>query len=108
MPADIPAAEPEPDVITAPQLKHLKTLLTSHGMDRDRGLTVYEEVTGRRVNSTKDLTRREASLVIDTLIRLEVVAGEDLALLLYRLAEINQPGSEQFGGLADVHREEPE
>lgn len=100
-PATHPAPEPDPDVITAPQLKHLKTLLTSHGLDRNRGLTVYEEVTGRRVNSTKDLTRREASLVIDTLIRLEVVAGEDLAMLLYRLAEINQPGAEQFG-------EEPE
>lgn len=62
--------EPEAEPITKAQLTKLHTLLTRAGItDRDEGLAYYAQVIGRDVASSKDLTKAEASKVID---RLEV------------------------------------
>jgi hypothetical protein len=59
---------PTPDAITAAQLKALHAALTGMGIkDRDRGLLMLSKIAGRDVASTKDLTKAEASKVIDAL-----------------------------------------
>ena len=65
---ETPAPTPSGDNITAAQLKALHAALTGMGIkDRDRGLLMLSKIAGRDVASTKDLTKSEASKVIDAL-----------------------------------------
>lgn len=63
--------EAAPDPITPSQLKALHASLTDAGLgakeQRDDALRFYAETIGREVASSKDLTRAEASRVIDAL-----------------------------------------
>lgn len=72
-----------PGVITASSLKMLHVMLNKVGMgnDRDRALAFYAEHggTGRRVESSKDLTRVEAKRIIDALVALEAELARDEA-----------------------------
>jgi hypothetical protein len=57
-----------PSLITPAQLKALHAALNAAGMsDRDQALAYYAGITGRDVASSKDLTKAEASAVIDAL-----------------------------------------
>lgn len=65
-----PAAEREPAVpaATKAQLTALHTLLTKLDItDRDAGLEVISNLAGRAVESSKDLTKTEATMLIDAL-----------------------------------------
>lgn len=64
---DRPQAGPGP--ITTAQLGALHGALNAAGLgnDRDAALRFYAETVGREVESSKDLTKREASQVIDAL-----------------------------------------
>ena len=65
---ETPAPTTSGDNITAAQLKALHAALTGMGIkDRDRGLLMLSKIAGRDVASTKDLTKSEASKVIDAL-----------------------------------------
>ena len=65
---ETPAPTTSGDNITAAQLKALHAALTGMGIkDRDRGLLMLSKIAGRDVASTKDLTKAEASKVIDAL-----------------------------------------
>lgn len=68
-----PESEPEaPGVplITQAQLKALHATLADQGIaDRDAGLEVISNLAGRRIETTKDLTMTEASMVLDALKR---------------------------------------
>jgi len=57
---------PEPS-ITAAQLKALHTLLGKAEMDRDAAISWFCQRTGRDITSSKDLTKHEASELIDAL-----------------------------------------
>lgn len=68
-PVDAEVVE-EPDTgeaITDPQLKKVNAMLREAGHDRASALAWASEVLGRPVDSTKSLTTREASLLIDRL-----------------------------------------
>lgn len=59
---------PPADPITRPQSAKLHALLKENGADnRDAGLAIVSALVGRAVASTKDLTKAEASNVIDQL-----------------------------------------
>jgi len=59
---------PEAEPITPAQLKALQASLRDAGItDRDDALALYKDVTGREIDSSKHLTRDEASDVIDRL-----------------------------------------
>lgn len=71
-----PTPEPEPEEpdteapepsITAAQLKALHTLLGRAEMDRDAAIAWFCQRTDRDITSSKDLTKREASELIDAL-----------------------------------------
>lgn len=68
-----PEPEPEPplpmeDLITAPQMKKLHALFNEKGFqDRDDRLAYVNEIVGIEVGSSKDLTKDQASRVIDAL-----------------------------------------
>ncbi|MGW9541946.1 recombinase RecT [Streptomyces anthocyanicus] len=63
---DVVDAEVEPAMVTKAQLAALHASLSDIGItDREDGLTYVSEVVGRTIASTKDLTRDEASRVID-------------------------------------------
>lgn len=70
---DGPAAEPaEPsgDTITSAQTKKMGALMREHGLtDRDTALIFVATTIGREVSSRSDLTKAEASSVIDALQR---------------------------------------
>jgi hypothetical protein len=69
----LPDAPPAPpDAITPEQLSRLGKALTNLSMDKGSALAFYESTTGRVVDSSKALTRGEASAVIDGL---EALAG---------------------------------
>lgn len=62
------APAPAPGGITAPQQKKLHALLNETGRgDRDIALVWMSGVIGRELTTTKELTKREAVTVIDTL-----------------------------------------
>lgn len=64
--AQVVEAEVEPAMVTKAQLAALHASLSDIGItDREDGLTYVSEVVGRTIASTKDLTRDEASRVID-------------------------------------------
>lgn len=73
-----PADEPQsadPDPITQPQIKKMAAAMNELGMtDRDMALAYVADVIGRSVESRNDLTKDEASRVIDALER--DLAGE--------------------------------
>lgn len=64
-----PEDEPEPaDGITTAQSKKLHATLRELGIgDRDAGLKMLSDILARDIGTTRDLTREEASMVIDTL-----------------------------------------
>jgi hypothetical protein len=62
-----PEPAPQPDPITDAQLRKLHTLLSKHSMDRDQGLAYIGNLVGRDVESSKGLSKAEASTVIDDL-----------------------------------------
>jgi hypothetical protein len=74
--------------ITDPQMRKLQTVFTKHDV-RARGdrLLIATQLAGREFDSAKDLTTGEASVVIDTLERVAIVAGEQFGDLLARLIE---------------------
>lgn len=76
-----PAPEPEPPAepgITAPQSKKLYALLREHGKeDKDTALVYIAGVIGRPIESTKELTKREAIKVIDAMETPAEPAGGD-------------------------------
>lgn len=76
--ADAPAAEPEPAPvqravlpITDPQMRMLGAVMAQLGVtgdgSRERRLTIASAIAGRPLDSSKDLTKDEASTVLDTL-----------------------------------------
>lgn len=68
-PLDIPYSEP----ITDAQVKMLAASMNKQGItDRDDALAYVAEVIGRQVDSRKDLTKDEASRVIDSLLFLSI------------------------------------
>jgi hypothetical protein len=73
--AEEPPAEPEPaqaDTITDAQMKKMRALLTSVGMkDRGQVLQYVRGVVGHEIESSKALTKAEASAVIEALSDLE-------------------------------------
>jgi hypothetical protein len=73
--AEEPPAEPEPaqaDTITDAQMKKMRALLTSVGMkDRGQILQYVRGVVGHEIESSKALTKAEASAVIEALSDLE-------------------------------------
>ena len=72
--------------ITDPQMRKLQTVFTKHGI-RARGdrLLTASQLAGRDIDSAKDLTAAEASVVIDTLERVNAIAGEEFGDFLSRL-----------------------
>ena len=83
-----PAPPPDPapdartpqglDPITRPQLAALHAALNGAGItERDEALAYYAATIGRPVESSKDLTRDEASKVIDALHRLALPQPEE-------------------------------
>jgi protein-disulfide isomerase-like protein with CxxC motif len=74
--------------ITDPQMRKMQTVFTKHGI-RARGdrLLTASQLAGRDLDSAKDLTAAEASVVIDTLERIAAVAGEEFGDFLARLIE---------------------
>lgn len=96
LPGEDVAAEPEPaperpdlepdrpGYITRAQLRMLHALLNQAGLgdDRDAALAMYAEVGGRRVESSKELTRIESTRILDHLVALtdEAASPDDDAL----------------------------
>lgn len=84
-PAEPEPAEDEPETenaaeqgITDPQLKKLHVLFGKHGLnERQAGLDWLTAATGREITSSKDLTKREAIKVIDTLESDEALQDEN-------------------------------
>jgi hypothetical protein len=67
---DADVVEPDtevPEPITAAQLKALHTLLSKADMDRDAAIAWFCQRTDRDITSSKDLTKAEASGLIDAL-----------------------------------------
>jgi hypothetical protein len=67
---DADVVEPDtevPEPITAAQLKALHTLLSKAEMDRDAAIAWFCQRTDRDITSSKDLTKAEASGLIDAL-----------------------------------------
>ena len=63
-----PDLEPEDvDRITEPQSRKLHAILREQGLDRNAALQTFSSMLGRDVTSSKELSRAEASLVIDSL-----------------------------------------
>jgi hypothetical protein len=81
--ATLPADRP----ITDPQMRKMQTVFTKHGI-RARGdrLLTASQLAGRDLDSAKDLTAAEASVVIDTLERINAIAGEEFGDFVGRLA----------------------
>ena len=90
----VPATHPAPEAapadrpITDPQMRKMQTVFTRHNI-RARGdrLLTASQLAGRDLDSAKDLTAAEASVVIDTLERVAAIAGEEFGDFLARLLE---------------------
>jgi hypothetical protein len=65
------AAATQDDTITEAQLKKLHVMISKTGWKREEGLRFYDQTIHREVESSKDLTKREAMKVIDALQELE-------------------------------------
>lgn len=87
--------DPEPERtaepgITDAQITKLHTAFTGAGVkDRDQKIALIEQVTGRRVGSSKELTMREAARVID---HLEQMAAEPLRVEESVVVADDEPG----------------
>jgi hypothetical protein len=69
---------PAPDPITDPQMRKMRVLLGNVGMkDRDVILQYVRGVVGREVESSKGLTKDEASTVIEALTELEALSAPE-------------------------------
>lgn len=99
-----PAAEVEPEEpsepgITEAQKTKLHTAFTAAGIkQRDAKIAFIEEVTGRQVGSSTELTKREAMRVIDRLENVPAGAGEppaDDEPDFDPWPEVAQPGGDQ-------------
>jgi hypothetical protein len=67
-PQAMPAAEPAAEPITAAQLKKLHAAMGDRGLsDRAAGLDYLSQILGRQVETSKELSKDEASRVIDLL-----------------------------------------
>jgi len=67
-----------PDLITDPQMRKMRALLGNVGMkDRDVILQYVRGVVGREVESSKGLTKDEASTVIEALTELEALSAPE-------------------------------
>jgi hypothetical protein len=76
----LPEPDDDGDGITKPQLTKLAVTLKESGIvDRDRGLKLMSILTGRDITSSKDLTKVEASNIIDHLERLNT---DDVAAII--------------------------
>lgn len=64
---DAEVIEDGPDTITPAQIKKLNTVVSKLGLDRDQKINGLRMVTGREVESSKDLTKAEANAAIDSL-----------------------------------------
>lgn len=75
-PTAAPPAEPEdPNAISPQQVKLVNVLMVKAGIDeRDEKLGYCAQVLGRAVSSSKDMTKKEASMVIDAL---KLLVGEE-------------------------------
>jgi hypothetical protein len=72
---DAEIVEPAAELITDPQMRKMRVLLTNVGMkDRDVVLQYVRGIVGRDVDSSKALTKDEASKVIEALSDLEALA----------------------------------
>lgn len=66
-----PESSAGPDMITEPQSKKMHAQFRERGLDRDEALDYCGGVVGHSITTTKELTKAEASQVIDDLERLE-------------------------------------
>ena len=72
---------------TPAQLRKLHTVFGKHKVkDRDARISLAAKILGHDVDSTKTLSIREASVVIDALARLDAVDGDDLDDIVNRIA----------------------
>lgn len=63
-----PEPEPDPDAVTDAQIRKMGASFRDHGItERDDRLNFVRDVVGRDISSSKDLTKAEASQVIDAL-----------------------------------------
>jgi hypothetical protein len=75
------------EAITAPQSKMLHALLNKNDLgDRDAGLAYIGGVIGREIDTSKDLTKAEASVCIDRLSTLEADDKEPTQAVLDEIA----------------------
>ena len=94
-------AEVEPAMVTKAQLAALHASLGDIGItEREDGLTYVSEVIGRTIASTKDLTRDEASRVIDHAHTVEPLTEPSVkssvsATIQARVAELDATNGEQ-------------
>jgi hypothetical protein len=93
---------PDPDPVTPAQLKKLHTVFTKHNI-KDRGdrLVVASQCAGRDLQTSTELTKTEANTVLDTLDRIEAIAGEDFGDFVGRLAAAII-GATQTSSIADI------
>jgi hypothetical protein len=61
--------------ITGPQTKMLGSLMGTLGMDRDGALAFCADHIGRQIESRNDLTKAEATQIIDALVALQELQG---------------------------------
>lgn len=64
---DVPPAEPDPNLRTEAQSRKLGALIRENAMSKDEALPYFASVIGREISSTKELTKAEASKIIDVL-----------------------------------------
>jgi hypothetical protein len=65
------------DEITGPQTKMLGSLMGTLGMDRDAALAFCADHIGRQIETRNDLTKAEATKIIDALVALQGLQGGD-------------------------------
>lgn len=84
--------------ITPAQVRALKALLGKAGVDRDLALVYASVFVGRDLGSSKDLTREEASRLIDHLNHIYEVVGDDLPALMADAVERGEVLGELVSG----------
>jgi hypothetical protein len=65
------------DAVTGPQTKMLGSLMGALGMDRKAALSFCAEHIGRQIESRNDLTKAEATKIIEALVALKELQGGD-------------------------------
>ncbi|MEU7787706.1 hypothetical protein [Amycolatopsis sp. NPDC049159] len=94
---EVPPVEPAAP-ITEPQMKKMQAIFTNAGVDRDVRLAASSAILQREISTASDLTKDEATVLIDTLEGLG--EGEDLTRRIEELADPTLPGDPdlQAGG----------